>query len=184
MSDADTIAAFLHLDEDARAKAGAKALQESGELKAMKALPAPLRTSAADAIVWTAKALLRDPVSGVIANAWGKLRDVQKFLNAPPDEVNTFTLRDHEIALARTPSLELMLNNTPSGIVLQFELKIALTLTSAALRIQNKRIIGAEFGALQGGGTFSLGRATIAERKTKEFRLPARLDFNPGAPIS
>jgi hypothetical protein len=183
MSDTDTLAAFLHLDDDAKAKARAKALRESGELTQLRGLPAPLRTPAADAIVWTAKALLRDPVSGVIGEAWGKLRDIQRFLNAPPDEVNTFTLQHHEIALARTPTVELTLNEAPSGIVLQFELKIALTLASAALRIQNRRIIGAEFGDLRGGGSFSLGRATIAERKTAPFRLPAKLNFRPGVAI-
>lgn len=183
MTSADTLSAFLHLDDEARAKNGAKALRESGEMKRLRGLPAPLRAQAADAIVWTAKALLRDSVSGLIGQAWGKLRDMQRFMSAAPEETHSFTLHDHEIALARTPSVELVLNGAPSGIVLQFELKIALTLTSAALRIQNRRIIGAECGELRGGGSFSLGRATIAERKSAPFQLPARLAFSPGVAL-
>ncbi len=183
MSDTDTLAAFLQLDTEADAQAAVRKLRESRALKSARDLPAPLRLPAADAIVWAAKALLRDPVSGVIGQAWGKLRDVQRFMNAPPEEVNTFTLQDHEIALSRTPSVELTLNDAPSGIVLRFELKIALVLTSASLRIQNRRIIGAECGDLRGSGSFNLGRATIAERKSAPFRLPARLAFTPGVAL-
>lgn len=180
MSDTDSLACFLHLETEIQTRAAAQKLRVSGALKGERDLPAPLRTPAADAIVWAAKALLRDPVSGVIGQAWGKLRDLDRFMRAPPEEVNTFTLQDHEIALSRTPSVELTLNEAPSGIVLQFELKIALVLTSAALRIQNRRIIGAECGDLRGAGSFSLGRATIAERKSAPFRLPAKLAFTPG----
>lgn len=183
MSDTDSLAAFLHLDDPNKSGAAAKSLQSSNELKNIRNLPAPLRRPAADAVMWAAKALLRDSVSGVIATAWGKFRDLERFMSAPPEEVNTFNLREHEIALKRTPSAELLLNNTPSGIMLEFELKLALTLASAALRIQNRRIIGAEFGALSGGGSLSLGRATIAERSTKPFKLPARIAFNPGVAI-
>lgn len=179
MSEADTLEAFFGLDNPARAKASARALQSAQELREVRALPAAMRAPAADAIVWTAKALLKDSVSGVIGSAWTKLKEVQEAINAPADERKEITLAAHEIALSRTPSVDLVINGAPTGIALEFELKIALIITSAAAQIQNAHIVGATLGKVSGGGSLSLGRATLAERKTEIVRLPSRLTFEP-----
>lgn len=184
MSDARTLNEFFHLDDPTRARAAARALQRSPELREAQVLPAPLRGPAAEAIVFTAKALLTDPVSGIIGSAWGKLRDLHRFVNAPPGEINEFSLHDHEIALSRTPSIDLVLNGAPTGIQLRFELKVGLSISGAALRIQDARIVGASIGKVRGMGAFNLGRASLVERKTEVFRLPANLTFTPGVALT
>lgn len=179
----DTLSAYLGLDDPKKVKAAAKTLESAPELARAQALPGALRSSAADAIIWCAKAVLNGSVSGVMGDAWSKTRELQRFLSAPAGQVNEFTLHSHEIALSRTPSLELVLNNVPTGITLRFEVKVGLTLTSAKLKIMDGRITAAEFGEAQGAGSLSLGRATIIERKTSKVELPTRLAFTPGIPL-
>lgn len=175
----DTIADFFGLNDPAQAQQGAEALQNSPDF-AGGSLPEPLRAKAATALIWAAKAMLRDPLSGVLGEGWGKVTELQKFDTAPPDEINTFSLQSHEIALSRQPSIELDVNGAPSGIIFAFELKLGFTVESAELRIQQRRIIGAQFGGLRGGGTLSLGRATILKRETAQVQLPAQVEFDPG----
>ncbi|MGE0740102.1 MAG: hypothetical protein AB7O98_02075 [Hyphomonadaceae bacterium] len=182
--DAYTLRAFFGLDDPKREQDAAKALQNSAELRGVRGLPGALRAPAANAIVMTAKALLSDPVSGLICNAWTKAAELQRFIKAPPDQINEFTLHEHEVALSRAPSVDLVVNGAPTGVQLRFELKVALSIASASLRIQNAHIVGATLGKVRGGGSFSLGRATLVERKTELVRLPAELTFNPGARLS
>lgn len=177
---ADTLSAFFGLDDPARVRASSRALQNAPEIKRASMLPAALRGPAADAIMLAAKTLLSDPISGVIVGAWSKLRDLDRFRSAPAGELNEMTLHEHEIALARKPSIELVLNGAPTGVQLNFELKVGLTLEGAVLKFRDARIIGADISRLRGGGSFSLGQVTIAERKTESYRLPGKLAFNPG----
>jgi hypothetical protein len=179
----DTLAAFMGLEEPQTLQASARALQQTGVLNT-RAVPSRLRAAAADAIMWSAKAMLRDPVSGVIADAWGKLGDLQRFDSAPADEINTYTVNEHEIALTRQPTLELEINGVPCGLTLQFEFKAGFHLEGAVLKVQNKTIIGAEFGGLRGAGALSCGNAVIVERKTEPVRLPSTLTFKPGVAIT
>jgi hypothetical protein len=180
----DTLTAFFQLDDPARAKASARALQRAPELKGARNVSAALRGPAAEAIVWTAKTLLDHPVSNIIGEAWGKWRDLQRFANAPPDQTHELALHGHDIALKRKPSVELVLAGVPTGVLLQFELKVALSVEGALLKIQGGRIIGADVGNVRGAGSFSCGKVTIAERKTAPFKLPGRFTFSPGIAIA
>ena len=180
----ETLATFLHYDETAHRNDAA--LRNARDIRQAGAIPAALRGPAADAMLQGARALLDSPLADVIGAAWGKLdtllgfRDTQKY---PPDKINDFVLHEHEIALKRTPSVELVLNGAPTGVQLQFELKIALTIASAVLKIQNARIVGADLGKVHGGGSFSCVEVTLAERKTSAVRLPGKLTFAPGVAI-
>lgn len=175
-----TLMDFLRFNDPAEARRGAQALNAAPELAP---LPAPLRPKAADALVWSIRAVLRDPLTNVIGAGWSRLNELQKFDEADAEQVNTFALHEHEIALTRQPAIEIDVNGAPSGVKLTFELKIALSIKSAELRIQNKRIIGAQFAGVKGNGALSLGSATIAERETAPVKLPAQLNFSPGLKI-
>ncbi len=182
----ETLATFLHFDDPARARSRSKSLQDARAATQTQALSAPLRGPATDAVIATARTLLRSPLGDVMGAAWGKLDALLKFRDTsayPPDQINDFTLHEHEIALSRHPSVALVVNGVPTGAEFQFELKIGLTIESALLKIRNGRIIGAEVGKLHGGGAFRCGEVVLAERKTDSFRLPGALSFTPDIPI-
>ncbi len=180
----ETLATFLRYEDAARRNASS--VREMRDLRNANAIGAALREPAADAILATARLLLDSHLVDVIGAAWGKLdtllafRDTTKY---PPDKISDFVLHEHEIALRRTPSVELVVNGAPTGVHLPFELKIGLTIGSAVLKIQNARIVGAEIGKAHGGGSFSCAEVTLAERKTGAVRLPGKLTFAPGVAI-
>lgn len=178
-----TLANFLRLDEPAQARVSAKRLENAPELKKAHMLPAALRGPAADAIIWCAKNLLDEPITNTIGGGWSKLRELDRYRGAPPDQTNELTLHEHEIALARQPGLDLVLNGVSTGVQLKFELKLGFTIESALIKVKGGRVIGAELGKVHAGGSFSLGKVTIAERKTESFRLPGRIALSPGIVI-
>lgn len=183
-ADTETLATFLRYEDSARRNAGA--LRDMREVKESNAIGAALRGPAADAILETARLLLDSPLVDVVGDAWGKLdtllqfRDTSKY---PAGSTNDFVLHEHEIALKRTPSVELVVNGAPTGVHLQFELKLGLTIASAVLKIRDARIVGADLGKVHGGGAFSCAEIKLAERNTSAVRLPGKLSFAPGVAI-
>lgn len=182
MSD-ESLSGFLGLDDAQQTQAAARELVKSPEIARASGIPAPFRKAAADAVIWTAKTLFDTPLSNVLTDAWSTYRELKSAINAPPGQVSDFALHDHEIALSRQPSAEIVINGAPTGVVLQFELKIALKLASAVLKLRDGAIIGADLGKLTGSGSVKCGRAVIAKRDTSSVRLPGTLAFNPGVPL-
>lgn len=179
----ETIADAVGLEDPARAK---RALQELSAVKKVRAIPPGLRAAAADAVVQAARSLLNSPVSDVMLDAWGKAKELGRYADPSafkPDEINDFTLHEHEIALERHPAIELMLNGAPTGAQLPFDVKLALVIKSAVLFIQNARIIGAEIGQVQAEGSVKCAKVQIAKRETGPLKLTGRINFNPGYAI-
>jgi len=145
-----------------------------------------VRASTADSLVEAGRELLNTPITNVFADAWLTRRDLKRFADPnayPPGQVNEYPLVAHEIALSRTPQVELVINGAPTGLMFDFELKLALEIKSVILKIQGGRIIGARVSDFRGSGSFSCADITLAERKTETFRLPGAVNFSPGVTI-
>lgn len=179
----ETLAGYFRLDDPQQVEVSARALAQSEALQGRSWLPANLREHAAKAIIWALKNLLDDPVSETIAKAWTKARELKKFADAPADQINELTLHEHDIALVRKPSLELVLNGAPTGLKVEFEMKIGLVVEGALIKVQKRRIIGAKLAKVLGSGSVSCGKITIAERKTGAVTLPGDLTLAPGVAI-
>jgi hypothetical protein len=179
----ETLSGYFKLDDPQQAEASARALAEAEALKTQRALPEALREPAAKALIWALKNLLDDPISETIVKAWTKLRELRKFADAPADELNELTLHEHDISLARKPAIELVLNGTPTGLKIEFEMKLGLVMQSALIKVQGRRIVGARIGDVLGSGSISCGKITIAERNTSKVALPGELAFRPGVAI-
>jgi hypothetical protein len=179
----ETMGAYFRLDDPRQADECAHALAQSDALKSKRALPAALHEPAAKALIWALKNLLNDPVSETLAKAWAKAREIKKFADAPPDQVNETALHEHDIALVRKPAVELVLNGAPTGLQFEFELKMGLVVEGALIKIQGRRIVGARLSAVLGSGSISCGKITIAERKSSSVALPGELSFAPGIAI-
>ena len=179
----DTLAALLGLNSAAGIRESAQALVKNGKLAAARGVPAPLREAAAISLVNTGCALLNSPLADLLGEAWTKSRDLHAFRDRtkyPPDQVHEYTLAEHDIDLKRKPAVELMLNGAPTGLKLEFELKLTLAVLSAVLQIRDGRIIGARVGDFNGAGKYSCASVTLAERKTSPFRLPGAVSFGQG----
>lgn len=179
MSD-ETLAGFFGLDDEEKARASAKALAKSPEIARARAIPAPFRGAAADAVIWAARNLLNSPIANVFADAWSTAREFDKARSAPSGEVVEMALREHDISLTRQPSIEIMLNGAPTGVKLPFEFKLGVTISSALLKFRDATIIGCDLGKVKGGGSVSFTNITVARRETSTVRLPGKLTFDPG----
>ncbi len=145
-----------------------------------------VRAAAADGLVGAGRELLSSPITDLLADAWTTRKDLKRFADPnayPPEQVNEYPLVGHEIALKRNPQVDVIINGVSTGLKFIFELKLALTIKSATLRIQGGRVIGARVGDFQGSGSFSCGDVTLAERKTSTFRLPGAVSFGQGFAI-
>lgn len=181
-----TFSELLGLDDAARKEAATTSLARSGRLIASKVIPGALRQAAAASLIDASIAVLNSPIAEVLGDAWTKARELHAFTDAskyPPDQVNEYTIAKHDISLKRNPAIELVLDGAPTGLQLEFELKISLVVLSAQLRIQAGRVIGARVGDFQGAGSYSCGEAKLIERKTSPFKLPGDLSFAPGVAI-
>lgn len=182
MSD-ETLSGFFSLDDERGAEARARALSQSPAIARARGIPPAFRKAAADACIWTLKNVLNTPLSRVFADAWSTHRELKSALNAPPGQVSDFALHSHEIALSRTPSTEIVINGAPTGAMLEFEIKLALNIDSAVLKIRDGAIVGCELGKTRGAGSVKCGKVTVAKRETSSVRLPATLMFNPGVAL-
>ncbi len=177
MSD-ETLTGFFGLDDPQKAQAGAAAM--APELARARGIPPAFRKAAADAAIVILKDILDTPLSNLLGDAWSTHRAIKSAINAPPGEVADFTLHEHEIALSRKPSAEIVINGAPTGVTLEFELKLALNIASAVLKIRDGAIVGCEVGKTSGAGSVKCGKVTLVKRETSSLRLPAALTFSPG----
>ena len=92
-------------------------------------------------------------------------------------------MHEHEISLARKPAVELLINGAPTGITLEFEMKMALTVSSAVLKVKNGQIVAANLGKVKGHGVINCIGATLAKRETSSFKMPGKLTFDPGIAV-
>jgi hypothetical protein len=182
MSD-ETISGFFGLDDEQKTQASARAMSQSPEITRERGIPPGFRKAAADACIWTLKNVLDTPISRLLGDAWSTHRDLKAAINAAPGQTADFTLHDHEIALARKPSAEVVINGAPTGVTLEFELKLALNIASAVLKIRDGAIVGCELGKVNGAGSVKCGKVTLVKRETSGVRLPAALTFNPGVAL-
>ncbi|MES1158322.1 MAG: hypothetical protein ABUL42_00355 [Terricaulis silvestris] len=178
-----TLAQFFNYGD--QAQNAVQTLTKSPELNA-STLTHIARAATAHSLVDAGRQLLNTPLTDFLADAWTTRQDLKRFADPnayPPNQINEYPLVAHEIAVKRTPSVEVLLNGAPAGLKFDFELKLALEIKSAILKIQAGRIVGARVSDFLGSGSFSCADVTLAERKTATFRLPGAANFSPGVAI-
>lgn len=178
-----TIADLLGIDDPEQLRQNTIALVRKTKLAAAKAIPGPLKQDAAFALLDTSRGMLNTPLGSVLGQAWTTAHDLRRYCDQsqyPPGKTNEHTLKKHELALRRDPEIEVTLNGQPTGVKVQFELKLALELEGALLQIRDGRIIGARVGDARGSGSYSCGPLKLAERRTTKMRLPGALSFGDG----
>lgn len=173
-----TLADFFDFD----AQDVAKTLQRSRAVQ-NKSVPGGLRAAAAQSLAESAQGFLEEPVAKVLGSAWGKLNELRQLAADQSNKTHDCTLHEHEVSLSRKPAVELLVNGAPTGITLEFEMKLAMTISSAVLKVQQGKIIGVNLGKLKGHGVISCIGLTLAKRETSAFKMPGKLAFTPGIEV-
>lgn len=189
--DAATLATFFDLENAAVRKDGLIALGDTVALGSVKTLltaaPALLQRHVSDSVVDAIKAALDIRIVDILATAWNTRRELRQYLDRtkyPPEQVVDHALAKHDIRATHKPRLQIMLDNSPLGPEIEFEVAVALNLEAVVLRIQDTRIMFARLGKAYGTGTIKCEGATLFSRPTKAVPLPLTLSFGAGLAIS
>lgn len=148
-------------------------------------VPGPFWPSARRAIDQALQQLLSVPMSQIIAGGWNQYRALTEYRDRkkhPSEEVALFPLGQHTITSTHKPQIEILVNDRRIGSV-DFEIRLAMEIEAAILKIQDGRIWEVEVGSCRGGGTLMFGPAILFERKTGKVRLPAVISFPRGVSI-
>jgi hypothetical protein len=187
---AQSLASFFDLDNAQVRSDGLTALGGTAALYGVKTLltaaPLLLQRNVGEGIADALKAALDIRIIDVVATAWNTRRELKQYADRakyPADQIVDHALDKHDIRSTHKPRVQIMLDNSPIGPELEFEVTAALNLEAAILRIQDGRIMFAKLGKVFGTGTIKCEGATLFSRPTKALQLPLTLSFGQGLPI-
>jgi hypothetical protein len=190
-SDTATLTTFFDLDSAQVRKDGLAAFEGTAAFAGIKTLltaaPALLQKHAADSVADALKAALDMRIVDILATAWNTRRELRQYLDRtkyPAGEIIDHALGKHEVRATHKPRLQIMLDNSPLGPEIEFDVAVALNLEAAVLRVQDGRIMFARLGKVFGTGTIKCEGATLFSRPTKAVVLPLTLSFGAGLAIS
>jgi hypothetical protein len=187
---AQSLASFFDLDNAQVRNDGLTALGGTAALYGVKTLltaaPLLLQRNVGEGITDALKAALDIRIIDIIATAWNTRRELKQYADRakyPADQIVDHALGKHDIRSTHKPRVQIMLDNSPIGPELEFEVTAALNLEAAILRIQDGRIMFAKLGKVFGTGTIKCEGATLFSRPTKALQLPLTLSFGQGLPL-
>lgn len=182
---------FFDLTNAQVRKEGLATLGGTEALYGIKALltaaPLLLQSHAAETVADALKAALDVRLIDIMARAWNTRRELSAYLDRtkyPPDQVIDHALAKHEVRAEHRPRLQIVLDNSPLGPEIEFDVAVSLNVEAAVLRIQDGRIMFARLGRVTGAGTIGCEDAVLFTRKTKPVALPPTLSFGAGIPIA
>jgi len=181
---------FFDFDNAQVRKDGLTALGGTGAMHGVQALmtaaPLLLQNHAMQSAVEALQAALDVRIIDILAAAWNTRRELRQYLDRakyPSDQIIDHTIAKHEVHSSHKPRLQIMLDNSPVGPEIEFEVIVGLTIEVAVLRIQDARIMGARMGKIFGTGTIKCEGATLFSRPTKAVTLPLTVSFGTGIAI-
>jgi hypothetical protein len=190
MSSQPTLITFFELDSPQVRTDGLDAFAGTSALHGIKTLltaaPALLQSHVGESIADALKAALDVRIVDILARAWNTRRDLAAYLDRtkyPPDQIIEHTLTKHEIRSSHKPRVQIMLDHSPLGPEIEFDVSLSLNVDSAILRVKNARIVSARLGRITGTGTIKCESAALFSRSTKSVPLPLTMSFGAGIPI-
>ena len=187
---AASLVQFFDFDNTAVRKDGLTALGHTNAMRGVQALltaaPLLLQNHATQSATEALQAALNVRVVDILAAAWNTRRELRSYLDrgkVSADQIIDHTLAKHDVRSTHKPRLQIMLDQSPVGPEIEFEVSVAMTIEAAVLRIQDARIMGARLGKVFGTGTIKCEGATLFSRPTKAVSLPLTISFGTGIPI-
>jgi len=190
IAQAASLVQFFDFDNAAVRKDGLTALGHTGAMRGVQALltaaPLLLQNHAIESATEALQAALNVRVVDILAAAWNTRRELRSYLDRvkyPADQIIDHTLAKHEVRSSHHPRLQIMLDQSPIGPEIEFEVTLSLTIEAAILRIQDGRIMNARIGKVFGAGSIKCEGATLFSRPTKAVTLPLTISFGSGIMI-
>lgn len=113
----------------------------------------------------------------IFFGAWGKLSELQAYLDRyrhPPNEISLVPLGEHTISSTHHPSLEILIKQKRIA-ELTFDVLLKLKLESFVLKIQDGCIHEIASGTYTGAGIVKYGEQKLVEKKSSTHRLPGNM---------
>jgi hypothetical protein len=181
---------FFDFENSNVRKDGLQALSGTGAMRGVQALltaaPLLLQNHAMQSATEALQAALDVRVVDILAAAWNTRAELRQYLDRakfPASQIVDHTIAKHEVRSSHRPRLQIMLDHSPVGPEIEFEVIVSLTLEAAVMRIQDARIMGARLGKVFGTGTIKCEGATLFSRPTKAVNLPLTVSFGTGIAI-
>ena len=181
---------FFDFENAGIRKDGLTALGGTGAMRGVQALlsaaPLLLQNHAMQSATEALQTALDVSIVDILAAAWNTRRELRQYLDRakfPSGQIVDHTIAKHEVKSSHRPRLQIMLDQSPVGPEIEFEVIVGLTLEAAVLRIQDGRIMGARLGKVFGTGTIKCEGATLFSRPTKAVNLPLTVSFGTGIAI-
>jgi len=178
----DSIAVFFGLDDGAL-----EPLHDSDTMQKLRGslakAPDAVRNYATKSVTDALKLALNVPLVDVFAAALKTLQDLRKFCDQskyPPGEISNYALAKHVISSDHRPRFRVLLDGTPCGPEIDFDVKLKLSIEAASLEILDAKIMQVATGSIQGSGSISCAGATLIERKTSTLAIPGKFSFGDG----
>jgi hypothetical protein len=125
------------------------------------------------------------PISDILAGGWNQYRALAQYRDRskhPPNEIALVPLKEHTITSSHRPQIEIFLNDRRIGAI-EFEVRLALKIEVAILKIQNGKIKEIEAGSCMGRGTLLCGPAILFDMPSRKIQLPKLISFGEGLSI-
>ena len=181
---------FFDFENAAVRKDGLSALGGTNAMRGVQALltaaPLLLQNHAMQSATEALQSALDVRVVDILAAAWNTRSELRQYLDRtkfPASQIIDHTIAKHEVHSSHKPRLQIMLDHSPVGPEIEFDVIVCLTLEAAVLRIQDARIMGARLGKVFGTGTIKCEGATLFSRPTKTVILPLTVSFGTGIAI-
>jgi hypothetical protein len=148
--------------------------------------PAVTREGVAGAVLDALSNVVSVPIEKIFAGAWNAHRALRAYADPkqhPREEVNLVPLDEHTIRTSYKPRLDILIEGSKIKSI-EFDLELELEIQAAVLKIQGGRIREIEVGSCKGKAKLSWKEGVLAEPKTREFKLPGKLQFAEGIAIS
>jgi hypothetical protein len=139
-----------------------------------------------DSLAGSLRDVLSTPMDQVVGAAWSTYGDVLEYADAdkhPASEVSLVPLVSHTIESTHEPYLEILIDGKPEGRI-DFDVRVAVTIDGATLKIQAGKIWEVRTGSCSAEGRVLCGPATLAKREARELVFPGKLSFPSGIQIA
>ncbi len=124
--------------------------------------------------------LLRVDVGTLLASAWKKCAELQKYRDSktyPPDETVLVELAQHTIRSSHSPHLDVMVGESRVQRI-DFDLELTLDIEAAVLTVRDGKIWAVSLGSCKGAGELSYKGCSILQRESRALSMPGKFEFD------
>lgn len=124
-------------------------------------------------------------IEDILVWAWRTRREIAQYRDRgkyPPGETHIVPLLEHTVVSRHSPTIQPVINNLELPKI-KFDIVLKLKMKGAMLGIRDGKIMEILVGSCTGSGSIQYAGATILEKKTAPFTLPATINLGDGITI-